>query len=128
MAIRYTIICVIFASILLYFVGGYLHARRRLRKGLPPLAYHRWMVQRSVRYQQPVYNPYAQHDPYSQGYNMPGYQPPPPAYQPPQRDAPPAYTPPQGASKAMADQNWHQTTRPDDGGEGSQAPGGAPRS
>jgi len=110
MAVRYAVICVIFAAILLYFLGGYWHARHRLSKGQPPLAYHRWMVNRTVRYQQPQhqaapYRPY-QHgpDPYQEGYVMHRYAPPPPAYH---GDAPPAYAPPEGASKAMADQNYH---------------------
>lgn len=40
-AVRYTITAVIILLLLLYFVGGYMHAVRRLNKGLAPLAYHR---------------------------------------------------------------------------------------
>ncbi|EME79123.1 uncharacterized protein MYCFIDRAFT_34795, partial [Pseudocercospora fijiensis CIRAD86] len=123
-ALRYTVICIIFASILLFFLGGYVHAKRRLRKGLPLLGYHRWMMRRSVRegqqyqYQQPVYS-----DPYQDGYSMHGYAPPPPAYH---RfdDAPPAYVPPPaGASKAMADQHYYnnpQAPRTRNEGEGRE--------
>ncbi|SMR52753.1 unnamed protein product [Zymoseptoria tritici ST99CH_1E4] len=104
-AIRYTIIIVILAIILLYFVGGYFHARRRMKKGLPLKRYHRWMVRRQYRQQQhaaPQYNAYYQ-DPNQQGYPMQPYgnNPPPPYVAPP-----PAYAPPEGASKAMADQNY----------------------
>ncbi|KAM3419859.1 hypothetical protein BST61_g3188 [Cercospora zeina] len=123
-AVRYALICVILAIILLYFVGGYLHARSRLKKGQPPLAYHRWMVQRSARYERPAHQqssyPYGP-DPYAQGYAMHGYAPPPnppPAYH---GDAPPAYYPPEGASKAMADQNYHAPPRPENQGESSTA-------
>ena len=128
MAVRYAVICVIFAAILLYFLGGYWHARRRLQKGQPPLAYHRWMVNRSVRYRQPQHHqhqatpfqPYYPRDPYQEGYQLNGYAPPnnpPPAYH---GDAPPAYAPPEGASKAMADQNYHPPPpRNENGGEGS---------
>ncbi|KAI7360065.1 hypothetical protein KC320_g37 [Hortaea werneckii] len=49
MAVRYTIVGLLFAALLLFFVGGYFHARRRLQKGLPPLSYHRWMVGRAYR-------------------------------------------------------------------------------
>lgn len=122
-AVRYALICVILAIILLYFVGGYCHARSRLKKGQPPLAYHRWMVQRSARYEQPQHQqsyPYRP-DPYAQGYAMHGYAPPPnppPAYH---GDAPPAYYPPEGASKAMADQNYQVPPRPENQGESSTA-------
>jgi hypothetical protein len=106
---RYIILCVLFTLLLGYFVGGYAHARRRLKKGLAPLPYHRWMVQRKVQYarpQQQHYTPYGpySHDPYAEGYQMHGTGPPPPAYQ---RDGPPAYAPPEGASKVMADQHYH---------------------
>lgn len=125
---RYAIICVIFAAILVYFIGGYYHAKRRLKKGQPPLAYHRWMVRSSVRYQQPQYQPRYQYgpDPYQEGYVMHGYAPPPnppPAYH---GDAPPAYMPPEGASKAMADQNYHPAPRPGNESESSSAAATAP--
>jgi hypothetical protein len=121
MAIRYTIIIVIFAIILLYFVGGYLHARRRLKKGLPLKRYHRWMVRRSYRQQQPQGNVY--YNPNQPGYPMQPYQgqPPPPAYNtyaPP----PPAYAPPEGASKAMADQNYTRSQFGQQGESSGPAP------
>lgn len=39
--VRWVIFLVIFALIMGYIIGGYLHAKARLRKGLQPLAYHR---------------------------------------------------------------------------------------
>lgn len=132
MAVRYTVICIILASILLFFLGGYIHAKRRMRKGVPLLAYHRWMVHRSVRYQyqQPVYNPYngnAVHDPYQEGYAMHGYAPPPPAYHR-YGDAPPAYAPnPAGASKAMADQNFHNLSQQQDPSTRNEGESSVPR-
>jgi hypothetical protein len=40
-AVKWAIIAAIFLIFSLYFVGGYLHAQRRMKRGLPPLAYHR---------------------------------------------------------------------------------------
>jgi len=57
MAVRYSIVVILFGAILLYFVGGYFHAKRRVRKGLPPLRYHRWMVNRRYTPAQ-AYTPY----------------------------------------------------------------------
>ncbi|CAK4030785.1 Hypothetical predicted protein [Lecanosticta acicola] len=111
MAVRYTIITILFAAILLYFIGGYWHAQRRIRKGLPPRAYHAWMIRRSHRYRNPQaaqQNPYVPQSQYQQpegGYAMPGYPQPPPAYNP-FSAPPPAYQPPEGGSKTMADQHY----------------------
>lgn len=121
MIVRHVIIVLLFAAVLLYLLLGYFHAKRRLRQGLPPKRYHAWMVRR--QYRQPQYNPYYAPQQQGAGYAMPGYQPPPPAYNafaPP----PPAYQPPEGASKAMADQNFAggATYRPEnEEGAGSSA-------
>lgn len=40
-AIKWAVIAAILVAFLLYFVGGYFHARQRMKKGLPPLKYHR---------------------------------------------------------------------------------------
>lgn len=122
MAVRYTIIILIFASIVIFFLGGYWHAQRRIRQGLPPLPYHAWMVRKAYRRQQPQYNynPYYQQPgPYQQqqGYAMHENEPPLPP--PPYTAPPPAYAPPVGASKAMADQTFHAVERP---GESSLPP------
>lgn len=128
MAIRYTIIIIIFVAIVIFLFGGYWHAQRRIRKGLPPLPYHAWMVRRAYR-QQPRYNPYyyppneyQQPAGYGNAYAMhdDGQPPLPP---PPYAAPPPAYAPPAGASKAMADQSFPsaQTHRAENAGESSQA-------
>lgn len=39
-AIKWAIVGSIFAFFILFFVGGYLHARRRMKKGLAPRRYH----------------------------------------------------------------------------------------
>ena len=132
MAVRYAVVAILFAFLLIFFVGGYYHARRRLRKGLQPLAYHRWMVRRHMRpQQQHAYMP-QQRYPQSQGYQNQGYQmdhyaPPPPAYN--HADAPPpVYQPPEGGSKVMADQSYVYTqplpqTPGHEAGESSQMHG-----
>jgi hypothetical protein len=40
-AIKWAIIAAIILIFCLYFLGGYMHAQRRMKRGLPPLAYHR---------------------------------------------------------------------------------------
>lgn len=116
MAVRYVLVALLFASIFFFFVGGYYHAQRRLRKGQQPLAYHRWMVRRRPAYY-PTRPRYSPHDPNAPGhapngpsYGMEGYPHPPPAYNNAEAP-PPVYQPPQGATKAMADQNFTQTNR-----------------
>ncbi|KAI9870176.1 MAG: hypothetical protein M1830_004564, partial [Pleopsidium flavum] len=48
-AIKWAVMALIFFLLLAWFVGGYYHAQRRMKKGLPPLAYHRWLLPRSQR-------------------------------------------------------------------------------
>ncbi|KAL2135625.1 hypothetical protein VTI74DRAFT_7575 [Chaetomium olivicolor] len=91
----------------LYLLLGYLHAQRRIQKGLPPLAYHRFLVSRATlaqvdpryRYSQPAnirpYNPDTQ---YLDMYAMP-----PPVYDP-NAPRPPAYEPPTGSTKVEPNQ------------------------
>ena len=122
MAKRYAIVAVIFALVL-FFVCGYYHARRRLSRGQEPLAYHRWMVRNRLRNMSHAQSrnawPHHSNAPaYGQSYPMDEYPPPPPAYEAP----PPVYQPPQGATKAMADQNFSQTNR---AGESSASGGTA---
>ncbi|KAK6398116.1 hypothetical protein LTR65_003196 [Meristemomyces frigidus] len=104
----------LFASVLLFFVGGYYHARRRLSKGLPPLPYHRWMVQR--RTCEP--NGYAQYQQPGQTYMMSDYAPAPPAYSSAEMP-PPVYQPPEGGSKIMADQSYRQVASVGETSEGT---------
>jgi len=101
MALRYAIVALLFGSVLLFFLIGYIHARRRMRKGLPLLPYHRWMVRNRAYYADERYVTYQQP---GRAYVMENYAPPPPAYNP--SDAPPpVYQPPEGGSKVIADQN-----------------------
>ncbi|KAH0144935.1 hypothetical protein KCU67_g12868, partial [Aureobasidium melanogenum] len=131
--VRYAIIALIFIGIALLLFGAYFHAQRRIRKGLPPLAYHRWLVSRrryrATPFRQNNYTYYQQDPAYppQQGHpmqNMNGayhgpaeFQPPPPAYG--NWDAPPVYQPPQGASKVAANQNTQPMARDEVAGEGS---------
>ncbi|CAJ2500206.1 Uu.00g030590.m01.CDS01 [Anthostomella pinea] len=89
---------VVFLTIIVLFggwiVGGRIHAKRRMRKGLKPMAYHGWLLSRQERATvDPQYAwPQAQYQPAGQG-PAPGYygmQPmPPPVYDPNHR--PPMY-------------------------------------
>ncbi|PHH78923.1 hypothetical protein CDD82_2751 [Ophiocordyceps australis] len=95
---------------MLYLIVGHMHARSRLKKGLPPLAYHRCLVGRKA--QQPQYQngwpQGGQNYGYYQagGYPM-GNMPPPPTYDP---SRPPMYSgPPDGGSKVDP---WQATNRP----------------
>ncbi|KAJ9192941.1 hypothetical protein DTO166G4_5135 [Paecilomyces variotii] len=47
--IRWAIFAGIALILLIWFLAGFLHARVRMRKGLPPLAYHRWFYPRDQR-------------------------------------------------------------------------------
>ncbi|KAI5212903.1 hypothetical protein E4T42_07300 [Aureobasidium subglaciale] len=135
--VRYAIIALIFVGIALLLFGAYFHAQRRIRKGLQPLAYHRWLVSRrryrATPFPQNNYTYYQQQDPAyppQQGYpmqNMGGaphgnveFQPPPPAYG--NWESPPIYQPPQGASKVAANQNTQPMERNDAAGEGASLP------
>jgi hypothetical protein len=132
--VRYAIIALIFIAIAILLFGAYFHAQRRIRKGLPPLAYHRWLISRrryrATPFAQNNYAYYQQQDPAyppQQGYPMQNmgnhgaaeFQPPPPAYG--NWEAPPVYQPPQGASKVAANQNAQSMARNDVAGEGSSA-------
>ncbi|KAK3330098.1 hypothetical protein B0H66DRAFT_45729 [Apodospora peruviana] len=91
----------------LYLFLGYMHAKKRMAKGLPPLAYHRWLVSRRAlsrvdpRYQFPAPGNVYHYDPNNQqAYGMHA-MPPPPVYdptapRPPIYEGPPA---PAGATK-----------------------------
>ncbi|KAK1757393.1 hypothetical protein QBC47DRAFT_399735 [Echria macrotheca] len=90
--------------IMLYLILGYMHAQKRIRKGLKPLAYHRFLVSRrqlamvdpNYRPPQAVATPYY-YGPGPDAYGM--HAMPPPVYDPNSR--PPVYPgpPPMGASK-----------------------------
>ncbi|KAL1304003.1 hypothetical protein AAFC00_000444 [Neodothiora populina] len=133
--VRYAVVAAIFFCIIVFVLGAYYHATRRIRRGLQPLPYHRWLVRRS-RWdphrqppQQNTYAYYANNPSQSQPmYPMNGngaqqqpppngWAPPPPAYGQHVWDTPPVYQPPPGASKASADQTVSEVNRLN--GEGS---------
>ncbi|ETI25900.1 hypothetical protein G647_02677 [Cladophialophora carrionii CBS 160.54] len=133
-AVKWAIIAGIFLIFSLYFIGGYLHAQRRMKRGLPPLAYHRWLVTRRQKaafvHQHPQYAgqfsfyraQQAQAGPggygygrgqsygyaHGQAYQMGGmYGPPPPAYNEPE------YVPPySGPNKVDPDQRYSPPSGP----------------
>ncbi|KAK7430229.1 hypothetical protein QQZ08_003204 [Neonectria magnoliae] len=125
---------VVFISIsvifLAWIVGGYLHAKSRLKKGLPLLAYHRCLVSRRTRAQYDPGYQYPQASYHQAGYHQPGYpmhpppngqqmySMPPPVYDP---DRPPVYEPPAGGTKVDPAQ-----ARRDPGDFEYQAPPGPP--
>ncbi|KAF2013406.1 hypothetical protein BU24DRAFT_236978 [Aaosphaeria arxii CBS 175.79] len=100
--IKWVIFACFFGFFMLWFVGGYIHAKRRIKKGLPLLAYHRWLVPRRHYNPQPqnhftFYSPQHQHP-----YGPPPQQrpdgtwpQPPPTYA---HDAPPSYYAPPGGN------------------------------
>jgi len=129
-AIKWAVIAAITVFFLVYMVGGYMHAQRRMKKGLPPLAYHRWIVSRQqkaafaqqypqyanqfsfYRAQQDRVGPYGTYGyaPNGQAYQMGGmYAPPPPAYNEP--DYVPAYTP-AAPNKVDPDQRYNAPAGP----------------
>ncbi|KAF1812324.1 hypothetical protein P152DRAFT_397807 [Eremomyces bilateralis CBS 781.70] len=106
---KWVIVGTIFFFLLTWIVGGYLHARHRVRKGLPPLRYHRWLLSRSQRARfDPGPGAYYHAQPYGWSYRMDGrHVEPPPVYS---NDLPPTYQPPAGASKINPNQNIPQRT------------------
>lgn len=117
---RYGVLAAIFVVVTGFLLISYLHAQRRIKKGLPPLRYHRWIVaSRRTPYNAPQY--YGGGPP-GQAYGMQTWQPPPPAYGQ-WGDMPPQYAPPQGGSKALADQNFGRPMYEGPGGEASGAGG-----
>lgn len=130
--VRWVLFFAIFGTITLYVLVGYLHAKRRLRKGLRPLAYHRCLVSRRS-YGPPVnqhwpngqpFRVYCYQQPQQSGYYQPAYpmnDMPLPAYDP---NRPPVYSgPPEGGSKVDPSQN---TTPGNRGPESNPAPTYAP--
>jgi len=107
---KWAILGALFGFFFLWFVGGYLHAKSRLKKGKPLLAYHRWLVSRQTRSrygQAPPQNHFTFYNMQRRPYPPPNqpyvprtdgaYPEPPPVYT--GNDAPPSYyaPPPQGA-------------------------------
>ncbi|KAF7511475.1 hypothetical protein GJ744_004664 [Endocarpon pusillum] len=113
--IKWSIIGAIILSFVLFLVLGYFHAQRRMKKGLRPLAYHRWLVPRSQRMRfDPTYQNQYMVYPMNReqdGYAMNGYAPPPPVYDRNNENAP-TYLPPEGASKVNPDQGDYAAIPP----------------
>ncbi|KAF2789943.1 hypothetical protein K505DRAFT_365163 [Melanomma pulvis-pyrius CBS 109.77] len=114
--IKWCILAGIFFFFMAWFVGGYMHARRRMRKGLPLLSYHRWLVPYNERKKwgqtpqnhftfyatQPGYGPQSQQPHYAQRPDG-TYPDAPPLYN--GNDAPPGYSMPPGATKTNPNQH-----------------------
>jgi len=116
LTVRYLVVAAFFLAILVFLLFAYFHAQRRIRRGQPPLAYHRWLVsRRQHRYTQNSY--YQNHGHGQQAYGMQNHPPAPPAYS--TWDAPPQYQPPTGGSKTLANQNIQSVERTE--GESSHA-------
>ncbi|KAK8229586.1 hypothetical protein HDK77DRAFT_77264 [Phyllosticta capitalensis] len=105
--VKFTIFGVLVLFFLLWFVGGYYHAQRRMKKGLAPLPYHRWLL---PSHQRARFEPYVREDytfyrpnPQYQGHNMQPYQEPLPLYN---NDVPPTYQPPAGSTKVAPEQHY----------------------
>ncbi|KAI4119124.1 MAG: hypothetical protein LQ338_007326 [Usnochroma carphineum] len=105
-AIKWAVVAALFFGVLLFFLAAYLHAKRRLRKGQAPLAYHRWLLPRSQRMRYAPQQPFMFYQHQQGPYEMHPYPPPPPAYHHNEMPPPPRYEPPQGASKTNPDQQY----------------------
>ncbi|KAL8803919.1 MAG: hypothetical protein Q9182_002886 [Xanthomendoza sp. 2 TL-2023] len=103
-AIKWAIVAAIFVALFLFLAGGYIHAKRRVRRGQPPLRYHRWLLPRSQR-QYPPSRQFTFYQHQQNPYEMNAYPPPPPAYHHNEMPPPPQYEPPQGASKTNPNQH-----------------------
>ncbi|RYN64563.1 hypothetical protein AA0118_g3796 [Alternaria tenuissima] len=112
--VKWIILASFFVIFFGWFVGGRIHAKQRLRKGLPLLGYHRFLISYSERRRHgqvpqnhfPFYQtqtPYAPTPQYTQRQDG-TWADPPPLYQ--NTDAPPQYfaPPPPGATKANPNQ------------------------
>jgi uncharacterized protein YneF (UPF0154 family) len=128
--VKWTILAVIVLLFTLWIVGGYWHAKKRIQKGLRPLAYHRCFVSRSMmaqvdpRYAYPS-NTYYYAPP--NGYNgQPGgyamhNMPPPPVYDP---SRPPMYD--EAPNGAKIDPSQGQQRREDGPADYYAPPAGPP--
>ncbi|KAL1657183.1 hypothetical protein SLS61_000225 [Didymella pomorum] len=134
MIIKWAILGSLFAFFMLWFIGGYIHAKRRLKAGKPLLGYHRFLVswQERKRYGQAnipqnhftfynPQNPYAAQQPYQQRQDG-AWPEPPPMYN---GDAPPVYGAPPGATKTNPNQGMEM---PQYGAPPAQGPQGRQQS
>ncbi|KAK1764884.1 hypothetical protein QBC33DRAFT_427744, partial [Phialemonium atrogriseum] len=92
--VKWSLFLGLIVIVTLYLLVGYMHAKRRIRKGLPPLGYHRFLVSRTElarvdpRYAFPQRPSYGTYYPPSQYYGM--HAMPPPVYDP-EAPRPPVY-------------------------------------
>ncbi|KAL9130507.1 MAG: hypothetical protein Q9217_001327 [Psora testacea] len=120
-AVKWSLIGALLLLVLIWLIGGYYHARRRVKKGQTPLPYHRFLLPRHQRVRHAPQPPFTF---YQQGYSEGGY--PIHAYPPPgkagpkrsasskltltaynaEQPAPPVYQPPEGGSKVNSSQDW----------------------
>ncbi|KAM0248406.1 hypothetical protein ACHAQJ_009481 [Trichoderma viride] len=79
--VKWSIMAGVIVAFLLFFLGSWLHLRSRTKKGLPPLAYHKFLVRtpRRTASQQAGWVPQGNGPP--GGYYM-NTTPPPPVYDP----------------------------------------------
>jgi len=97
--IKWSLLLALFGLFFLWLTIGYWHARRRIRKGLQPMRYHRWLAPKQKLPQ----NAYAYYNPQQGSYGMQPFPEPPPVYS--QDGMPPVYQPPPGGSKVSPQQN-----------------------
>ncbi|OIW24002.1 hypothetical protein CONLIGDRAFT_564448, partial [Coniochaeta ligniaria NRRL 30616] len=119
-----------------YMLIGYMHAKKRIARGLPPLAYHRWLVSRGQlarvdpRYAYPAPAGFATYRPPQNEYGM--YSMPPPVYDPNAPRPPMYYGPPAAeqdvGTKVDPDQSRGQHQQPAVTTEEYEAPAGPPPS
>ncbi|KAL2166810.1 hypothetical protein VTG60DRAFT_2127 [Thermothelomyces hinnuleus] len=106
--VKWSLFLGIIALIILYFLVAYIHLKQRLRKGLPPLGYHRFLVSRVTlaqvdpRYRPPPPNNFT-YDP-AERYYYDMYAMPPPVYDP-NAPRPPKYEPPANSTKVEPNQS-----------------------
>lgn len=137
--VKWVVLAALIFLLFIFLAGAYYHARRRMTRGLPPMAYHRWMIPRR-RYVEPEPQTWQTHNQFSfyhhqdNGYSL--HPVPPPAYNP-NLAPPPVYQPPAGASKVDSSQHTtgmlaphgqsaysaHQSWVPATAGQASSVPG-----
>ncbi|TID16527.1 hypothetical protein E6O75_ATG11645 [Venturia nashicola] len=92
--IKWAILLAIFGIFFTWLLVGYWHVRLRAKKGLPPLAYHRWLAPRRPPIPQNSYAYYhnqSRSNSHPPAYGMQNFAEPPPVYS---GDMPPTYQPP----------------------------------
>ncbi|MCJ1444213.1 MAG: hypothetical protein MMC23_004714 [Stictis urceolatum] len=107
--VKWSILAGIVLFFMAWFLGGYWHARMRIRKGLPLMKYHRFLVPDHQKQKPPsaLQNEFSFYRVENEGYQMDHMQPPPPppGYDP-NAPMPPSYQPPEGATKLDPNQSY----------------------